>query len=114
MKKDKEKTSSSLLDTITSPTASDTLKEYAEVGIDYFMEDGIYKDIPIINTIISVGKIGVSISDRRLIKKISKFIYCLSDVSVEDRDKTLDFPEYRRPFLVSVLHLFEHHRTQLV
>lgn len=110
MKKDKEKTSSSLLETIASPTTSDTLKEYAEVGIDYFIEDGAYKDIPIFNTIISVCKIGISISDHRLMSKISKFIYRLSDVSVEERSKTLNELEndekYRRKigeFLLEIL-----------
>ena len=35
--------------------------EYAEIGLDAVMEDGILKDIPIVSTVIAVYKIGSSI-----------------------------------------------------
>lgn len=50
------------------------LGDYIEVGIDSFINDGILKDIPIVNTIVAVLKVGKNVHDRNLLRQTLTFI----------------------------------------
>lgn len=54
--------------------SSEVLSEYIEIGIDSFINDGVLKNIPIVNTIVSVLKVGKNIHDRNLLKQTLTFI----------------------------------------
>ena len=41
--------------------SNEALSDYLEVGIDFFINDGILKDIPIVKTIVTVLKVGKNI-----------------------------------------------------
>lgn len=60
-------------------------KDYGEPFLDGLMESGVLKDIPLINTIVSVFNISSSVSDQLILNKIYKFIVSLSSISSEDR-----------------------------
>lgn len=48
--------------------------EYAELGLDALVEDGLFKDIPIVSTAIAVYRIGKSIRERHHIAKLISFL----------------------------------------
>ena len=50
------------------------ISEYAEIGLDAVMEEGVLKDIPIVSTAIALYKIGNSIKERHNLKKLLIFI----------------------------------------
>ena len=52
----------------------DCLSSLAEVGLDSIMEDGLFKDVPILSTVVSLYKIGDNIKDRYNIKKLIAFL----------------------------------------
>ena len=52
----------------------DAIGDYIELGIDSFINDGILKDVPIVNTIVAVLKVGKNIHDRNLLKQTLTFI----------------------------------------
>ena len=54
--------------------SSDIVGDYLELGIDSILENDSLKEIPIIKTFISVGKITKSIRERSLIKNLAIFI----------------------------------------
>ncbi len=54
--------------------SNEALSDYLEVGIDFFINDGILKDIPIVKTIVTVLKVGKNIHDRNLLKQTLTFI----------------------------------------
>ena len=54
--------------------SKEILGEYIELGIDSFINDGILKDIPIVNSIVAVLKIGKNIHDRNLLRQTLTFI----------------------------------------
>lgn len=45
-----------------------------EALIDVSLDDGLLKDLPLIGTLLAVGKVGFSIRDRLLSQKIGKFL----------------------------------------
>jgi len=49
-------------------------KDLGEVGLDSLLENGLFKDAPIIGTGISIAKLINSVSDRILLTKIIHFI----------------------------------------
>jgi len=63
----------SFRDSLSSDIA-DSLNEYAELGIDAIMDEGVLKELPIVHTAISLYRIGTSIKDRHNIKKLAVFI----------------------------------------
>jgi hypothetical protein len=85
-----KKLSTELVTTVRSAGVADLAKEYAEIGLDAVLSDGLLKDIPIVGTIIAIGKAGVSINDRVFAKKLVQFIVSLSTVSESDRNTMID------------------------
>ena len=50
------------------------ISEFAEIGLDAIMDDGILKDVPIISTAVSLYKIGNGVKERHNIKKLIVFL----------------------------------------
>lgn len=65
---------------------ADISKNMLEVGLDSILDDGLFKDIPAVGTLISLTKIGVNIKDRLFIKKLIHFLYETQDVPKEERE----------------------------
>ena len=53
--------------------ASGIAGEYTELGLDALIEDGLFKDIPIVSTAMAIYRIGKSVRERH---HISKLITC--------------------------------------
>lgn len=50
------------------------VSDFAEIGLDAVMEDGILKEVPIVSTAIALYKIGNSIKERHNLKKLHIFM----------------------------------------
>ena len=87
-----------LVDAMNSTDMQDLVKEYVEFGVDAALEDGILKDVPLVGTIITLAKVGISIRDRMLIKKILKFFEQLDSLSVEERSEMINRLETDKAF----------------
>ena len=62
----------------------------AEVFTDSLMKDGIAKDIPIIGTVIGLGKASIGIKEIMFLKKIIYFIAELKNISITKRHEMID------------------------
>lgn len=80
-------------------TSEDCIKDYLELSIDNFIEDGLLKDIPIVSTIVSGLKFAKNIYDRNLLKQTLTFINELNNGSISSdklftyRDKIENNPK---------------------
>ena len=73
----------------------DTLIEIAEAGLDSVLNDGLVKDIPVINTLASLCKAGYNIHERNLIKQTAEFINAfnsgdLTEAEIENHKQDLE------------------------
>jgi len=50
------------------------LADFGEFTLDYFIQDDIIKDLPIVGSIFSMVKVGVDVHDRIFVEKIKSFI----------------------------------------
>ena len=86
---------------------SDLLQQYGEIAIDSFLDEGILRDIPVINTITSVFRSGVAIRDAIFIKKIVHFLKEPSKAPDSKKQKFLDKlrnePDFRNRFTTHLL-----------
>ena len=80
-------------DSLKEDTVS-CIGEYAEIGIDAVMEDGILKDIPILSTAVALYKIGGSIKERHNMKKLLIFVNELNNGIVDEQKRQ----SYREKF----------------
>ena len=55
-------------------STEDGIKDFLELGIDSFIEDGVLRDIPIVNSIVSGLKFAKNIYDRNLLRRTLEFI----------------------------------------
>ena len=62
----------------------------AEVFTGSLMEDGIAKDIPIIGTVIGLGRASIGIKESMFLKKIIYFISELKNISITKRHEMID------------------------
>ncbi len=75
----------------------DSIKEIAsissdlsEVALDSILKDGIFKDIPVIGSLISIGNLSKSLFDRILLTKILTF---LGELDLKNQDEIDSFKE---------------------
>lgn len=78
-----------LKDTISSGSSMDLIKEYSELSLDCFLSEGTLKDIPIVNTLYGVYKMGTTFKNLQNLKKITVFLNQLHDVPEQDRSNFL-------------------------
>lgn len=53
---------------------SGIIGDYAELGLDALVEDGLFKDIPIVSTAVAIYRIGNSIRERHHVAKLVSFL----------------------------------------
>lgn len=74
----------------------------SEVLIDSLIEDGFAKDIPIIGTIVGVGKVALGIRERLFLKKIIYFISELKEIPTSKRHKMIDKIDSSQKYRIKV------------
>lgn len=68
--------------------------EYLELGLDALVEDGLFKDIPIVSTAVAVYRIGKSIREKHHVAKLISFLNEINN-GITDAEKR---EEYREKF----------------
>jgi len=77
--------------TLKNSNLQNIVSDFAELSVDSILQEGVLKDIPIVSTLISLTKVGISINDKLFLKKILYFINNIKDVPVEWKvPQTLD------------------------
>lgn len=61
-------------DSLFGTSIADVGIDFAELGIDSILSDGVLKDIPIVGTIVGVGKLAHNVHDRNLLRQTLTFI----------------------------------------
>jgi len=69
----------SLVESISPDISSNTI-ELTEVAVDSILDDGLLRDIPIINTLVGIFKVGKTITQRYYIKKIINFLNTFNSI----------------------------------
>jgi hypothetical protein len=73
----------SLLDTLHNSELSNVTVDLTEVALDSLLEEGILKEIPIVSTIVGLGKSAIAVRDYLLIRKIIIFLHGVRDIPKE-------------------------------
>jgi len=74
----------SIFEEIIEPT-KDIGKELIEIGLDHNLTDGLFKEIPFVNILSGLGKMGYNIYNRNFTKKFLTFLHELSHYRNQDQ-----------------------------
>jgi len=85
-----EKIEGKLIESIKVDGLSELAQEYAELGIDLVMKDGVLKDIPIVGTIVKLTNAIGSIRDRLYLIKLVRFLEKVGETTREQRNKFIE------------------------
>lgn len=66
---------------------SSLVGEYAELGLDALVEDGLFKDVPVISTITAVYRIGKSFRERHHLAKLISFLNAINKGIVDEEKR---------------------------
>ena len=80
----------SVIKAIKSDELKDLSKEFSEIAIDSFFDEGILREIPIVGTIIGLLKAGGAVRDNIFANKIASFLNRLASISSQERLKLVD------------------------
>jgi len=79
-----------LINSIASNELSSGMRNLGEVALDTILQEGILRDIPVLNTIVSFYKAGVEIHHQLFLTKIINFLKELSNTPLEKREKFVE------------------------
>lgn len=85
-----QKTSIGLLDSITSERIISLGRDLVEVALDNNLNEGVLREIPVVNNLYNLGRATVAIYHRLLINKMINFLGELSNVSSEKRQSFVE------------------------
>lgn len=68
--------------------------EYVELGLDAFTEDGLFKELPFVSSVVAVYRIGKSIRERHHVAKLITFLNEINKGIVDDEKRR----HYREKF----------------
>ena len=85
-----EKIENSLTETIETTDLDAINADLAEIVIDSVLEEGLLKDLPIVNLIVGLGNFGSKIHKGIFLKKVLSFLSNLDSTSTEERKKFVE------------------------
>ncbi|MTJ10619.1 hypothetical protein [Anabaena sp. UHCC 0204] len=113
-RKDSKKITEFLMEVIQNSEVVDRLKDFAEIGIDELLDDGIIKDIPIISSVYSMIKLNSTVREITFLKKIISFYAEIGYVDHKFKDKFMlkyqSDPQYRKQvgeYIINALDRFD-------
>lgn len=87
--RDLENLSLALIETIKDSNIKEAFAEVSEASVDFFLDDGMLKEIPIIGTIYKLCNATLSIQDRLFTKKLVTFFQNFKNIPIEERRQVI-------------------------
>jgi len=84
---------SSLTQTLVSSDLSDLAAvsvDLTEVALDAFLEEGVYRDLPVFSTLIGLWKTGRTVQDALFVRKLGAFLIALEKTTAEQRREMIE------------------------
>jgi hypothetical protein len=76
----------SLIETIGTSDLGDIGINISEAALDALQKDGLFRDIPIVSTVVGLVKLGGAIRDYVFLKKLMRFLHHLNDIPQQERE----------------------------
>lgn len=94
--------SNAFTETIKDTNLKEITVDISEILVDNILEDGILKEIPIIGTILKLGKFTLNIKDHLFIKKIIYFISEIKEVPPVKRNELISKIDSSEEFRIKI------------
>ena len=78
-----------LVETLRKSDLTNVAAEIGELGIDELLDDGLFKDVPVISAVRGLWKTGVAVRDAIFMKKLLMFLSELKELNPDDRSSMI-------------------------
>ncbi|WP_414615103.1 hypothetical protein [Stenotrophomonas pavanii] len=79
-----------LVETVEAKALAPVAEGVIEAVVDGLLDGGLVKDLPVVSALSAVGKVGFSIRDRLLTRKIEKFLSAVATLTWSERARAVD------------------------
>lgn len=79
-----------LVRTVACNQLGDAIFDLAEVALDQNLAEGVFKDVPIVGTLVKLARAGQAVSEELFLRKLTRFLADLNAVPVGEREKLLE------------------------
>ncbi|MBF4485779.1 hypothetical protein [Flavobacterium sp. CSZ] len=97
-----KKLADSFVSAIKDNNFHDVAKENIEAVIDSFLQEGMVKDIPFLNSLIGLLKTGINVKEQLFLKKIIKFLIYSETATPEERLKIIEEIDSSKEYRIKV------------
>lgn len=94
--------STSFQETLINSDLKDVTVELAEISLDNLFTEGVLKEVPILSSILALGRATLNIRDQLFLKKIIYFISEINTISPEERQKMIDSIDKSEKYKIKV------------
>jgi len=77
----------SLRDSLYNNSIKDLSVDITEIGVDVAINEGILSEVPIVKTVVAIGKTGLAIRERNLMKQTIAFINGVNEGTISEEQK---------------------------
>lgn len=84
------------------PSLQDTTAALAEVALDAVMQDGVLRDIPLVGSLLGLGRAALTIRDRVFLNKLRYLLTEIVDVPAHQRQEMIDEINRSEEFSIKV------------
>lgn len=88
--------------TVKSTDLQELASGIAEASIDTLLDNGFLKELPVVGSMIALGRFGANVRDRLFLKKVLTFLNQLKDIPVEQRKKLIEEIDDSKQYRVKV------------
>lgn len=94
--------STALTATLKDSDLQGVTAEWSEVFLDTLFADGLLKDIPIISSIIGLGKTGLKVTDTLFLKKLLYMIARINEIPSKEREKVINEIDQSKKYRIKI------------
>jgi hypothetical protein len=76
-----------ILRVLASSEAGDLARDFAELGVDAFLKEGVLRDVPLVGTLVGLVKAGLTVRDYLFVRKLVRFLREAETVPVAERQE---------------------------
>jgi hypothetical protein len=76
--------------------------DFAEIGLDNLLENGVLRDLPVVSFMVSLMKTGANVNDFLFLKKILGFLNPIKEVSIEKRKRLIEKIDNSKKYRIRV------------
>lgn len=80
----------SFVKTLAAENLASVVQDLGEVALDSTMNDGVLREVPVLSTVLGIGRAALAVRDQIFASKVKRFIESVANLSWSERARMID------------------------